>query len=92
MGLRDILNSAFRSAPRSADSTSEPHNSTTAEATPSTRSRGAWEYKVVDVHALLQRGPEGSENLERSLNALGKERWELVTIVEDRATFKRHAQ
>jgi hypothetical protein len=51
----------------------------------------AWEYKVVDVHALLQRGLEGNEHLERALNALGKEGWELVTIVEDRATFKRRA-
>ena len=48
-----------------------------------------WEYKVVDVHALLQRGLEGAAHMEFTFNTLGKDGWELVTIVEDRATFKR---
>jgi hypothetical protein len=48
-----------------------------------------WEYQVKRVGEDKQKGLLGSQRMEQIFNAEGEKGWELVTISEERATFKR---
>ena len=48
-----------------------------------------WEYQVKRVGEDKQKGLSGSQRMEQIFNAEGEKGWELVTINEERATFKR---
>lgn len=50
-------------------------------------SRG--EYQVKRIGADKQRGPLGSRLMEQILNGEGVNGWELVTVNDERVTFKR---
>jgi hypothetical protein len=48
-----------------------------------------WEYQVKRVGEDKQKGLLGSQRMEQIFNSEGAKGWELVTINEERATFKR---
>jgi alkyl sulfatase BDS1-like metallo-beta-lactamase superfamily hydrolase len=48
-----------------------------------------FEYQVKRIGEDKQKGLLGSQRMEQILNGEGKIGWELVTINEERATFKR---
>jgi hypothetical protein len=48
-----------------------------------------FEYQVKRIGEDKQKGLLGSQRMEQILNGEGKNGWELVTINEERATFKR---
>jgi hypothetical protein len=48
-----------------------------------------WEYKVIRVGEDKQKGILGSGRMETLFNDLGKSGWELVSVNEERASFKR---
>lgn len=48
-----------------------------------------WEYQVKRIAEHKQKGLLGSREMEHTLNQAGAEGWELVSIEEERATFKR---
>jgi uncharacterized protein DUF4177 len=48
-----------------------------------------WEYQVVRIGEDKQKGLLGSRPMEQILNDEGRKGWELVTVNEERATFKR---
>jgi len=50
-----------------------------------------WEYQVKRVGEDKQKGLLGSQRMEQIFNGEGARGWELVTINEERATFKRRA-
>lgn len=49
-----------------------------------------WEYHVLHVFDWQKKGVYGGGTLEAQLNELGRQGWELVNVVENRALFKRH--
>jgi hypothetical protein len=53
------------------------------------RSVTKWEYQVKRVGEDKQKGLLGSQRMEQLFNGEGAQGWELVTINEERATFKR---
>jgi hypothetical protein len=48
-----------------------------------------WQYKVIRVGEDKQKGILGSGRMETLFNDLGKDGWELVSVNEERASFKR---
>ena len=48
-----------------------------------------WEYQVKRIGEDKQKGLLGAGRMEQILNGEGARGWELVTINEERATFKR---
>lgn len=48
-----------------------------------------WEYKVIRIHEDKMKGLAGSGYMERELKKLGSQGWELVSIYQERAVFKR---
>ena len=48
-----------------------------------------WEYQVKRIGEDKQKGLSGSGRMEEIFNAEGAKGWELVSINEERATFKR---
>ena len=50
-----------------------------------------WEYQVKRIGEDKQKGLLGSQRMEQIFNGEGAKGWELVTINEERATFKRRA-
>lgn len=48
-----------------------------------------WEYQVKRIGEDKQKGLLGSQRMEAIFNGEGAKGWELVTINEERATFKR---
>ena len=85
--LSDEERARVREIARRADEAIERRR--TGRDAPAPEGAEPWEYKVIHVREGLQKGRLGSGTLERELNALGLDSWELVAFVEERAVFKR---
>lgn len=62
---------------------------TAARAAEHLKSVPKWEYQVKRIGEDKQKGMLGSQRMEQIFNAEGAQGWELVTVNEERATFKR---